>query len=328
MDWVPQARERLGVADQDAFLDHFGCEVRIVRPEALRREAEFEEYLRNLPPDIHVGNIHQLRTYFEWGYDPTRPSLNLLEQAIEQRLPDIAAGERYQGLREKVAAYHARDLAVLGAPPRLGGVLFEASWRLRGWDRTLRDIIANPARVEWLFDRLTEMGCVAAARVAQAGVDILALNDDVGTPTGMLVSPDVWRRFFKPRLGLMIRAARAVRDDLLMYYHSDGFIEPIIPDLIEIGVDVIEPVQPDVMDPARLKRLHGERLSFWGTVGSARLFCDATAEEVRTEVKQRIETVGPTGLILATAYDMDLPDVRWENVLAFFSAADEFGAFL
>lgn len=326
MDWVPQARERLGAKDYDAFLEHFGCEIRIVRPEALQREAEFEKYLRTLPPDIHIGNIHQLRTYFEWGYDPTQPSAAALAQAIEQRLPDLTAGERYHGLAEKVAAYHTRDLAVLGAPPRLGGVLFEASWRIRGWDRTLRGIITDPASVEWLFDRLTEMGCAAAARMAEAGVDIVALNDDVGTPTGMLISPQVWRRFFKPRLALMIRAARAVRDDLLIFYHSDGFIEPIIPDLIEIGVDVIEPVQPDVMDPGHLKRLYGDRLSFWGTVGSARLFCDGTPGEVRSEVRQRIETVGPTGLVLAPAYDMDLPDVRWENVLAFFSAADEFGA--
>jgi len=326
MDWVPQARERLGVADYDAFLDHFGCETRMVRPEALQREAEFEEYLRRLPPDIHVGNIHQLRTYFEWGYDPTRPSLGDLENAVKENLPDIAAGERYCGLAEKVEAYHARGLAVLGAAPRLGGVLFEAAWRIRGFDRTLRDIIANPARVEWLFDRLTEMACAAAARIAQAGVDILALNDDVGTPTGMLISPALWRRFFKPRMALIIRTARTVCPDLPILYHSDGFIEPIIPDLIEIGVDVIEPVQPDVMDPARLKRLYGDRLSFWGTVGSARLFCDATPEDVRAEVKHRIETLGPTGLILATAYDMDLPDVRWENVLAFFSAADRFGA--
>ena len=328
MPWVPEAHQRLGLADHDSFLDHFGCEVRIVRPAQLPREEEFEAYLRGLPPDIHIGNMEQLRTYFEWAYDPRQPSNTSLEEAIEQHLPDIAAGERYHGLKERVEAYHSRDLAVLGAPPRLGGVLFEASWRIRGFDRTLQDAVADPGRVEWLFGRLTEMACAAAVRVAQAGVDILALNDDVGTPTAMLVSPSLWRQSFKGRLALMIKAARAVSADLIIYYHSDGQIEPIIPDLAEIGVDVIQPVQPDVMAPARLKRLYGDRMAFWGTVGDARLFCDGTPEQVRAEVRERIETVGPTGLIIAPAYDMDLPDVRWENVLAFFSAADDFGAVL
>jgi uroporphyrinogen decarboxylase len=325
MPWVGEAHERLGLADHDAFLDHFGCEVRVVRPEPLPREQEFEEYLKSLPADIHIGNLEQLRTYFEWAYDPTRPSDAWLEKAIEQHLPDIAASERYQGLAEKVDAYHSRDLAVLGAPPRLGGVLFEASWRIRGFNQTLQDAVAAPERVEWLFGRLTEMACAAAVRVAQAGVDILALNDDVGTPTAMLVSPSLWRQSFKGRLSLMIKAARGVSPDLIIYYHSDGQIEPIILDLAEIGVQVIQPVQPDVMDPARLKRLYGDRMAFWGTVGDARLFCDGTPQQVRAEVRERIETVGPTGLVIAPAYDMDLPDVRWENVLAFFSAADDFG---
>jgi len=326
MPWVSQAHERLGLTDHDAFLDHFGCEVRFVRPAPLPREEEFEAYLRSLPHDIYIGNADQLRTYFEWDYDPTLPSNASLERAVEEILPDIAASERYVGLKEKVDAYHSRDLAVVGDPTRLGGVMFEAAWRLRGFNVTLQDVAADPERVEWLLDRLTEMASAAAARFALAGVDILILNDDVGMPTTMIVGPSAWRQLFKGRLAAIVRAALSVRPEMLFYYHSDGFIEPIIPDLVEIGVDVIQPVQPDVMDPALLKRLYGDRISFWGTVGNPRLFCDGTPEDVKAEVKRRIETVGPTGLLLAPAYDMDLPDVRWENVLAFFSSADEFGA--
>jgi len=163
-----------------------------------------------------------------------------------------------------------------------------------------------------------------ARRLAGADVDILRLGDDVGSQRAMLMSPDTWRTWFKPRLADLIRAAKAVKPDMLVFYHSDGYIEPIIPDLIEIGLDILNPVQPECMDPAQLKREYGRDLAFWGTIGTQTTMPFGDAEEVRRVVKERIDTVGPEGLLLAPTHVLE-PDVPWENIEAFADAVEEYG---
>jgi uroporphyrinogen decarboxylase len=123
----------------------------------------------------------------------------------------------------------------------------------------------------------------------------------------------------------IIQSARAARPELRVLFHSDGFFEPIIGDLIEIGVNAINPIQPDHMHAAEIRRRYGPRLALWGTVGRHTTFSDATPEEIRTEVRHRIETLGRAGLILCPAYDIDEPDIPWINIAAFLEAVRAFG---
>jgi uroporphyrinogen decarboxylase len=128
----------------------------------------------------------------------------------------------------------------------------------------------------------------------------------------------------KGHLSRIIKTARTENPAVRILYHSDGYIEPIIPDLIEIGVNVINPVQPDVMDPAALKEKYGSRLAFWGTVGTASDWLYGSPSAIEAEVKERIETVGKKeGLVIAPAYDLE-PKVKWENVLAFVKAVRKY----
>jgi len=107
-------------------------------------------------------------------------------------------------------------------------------------------------------------------------------------------------------------------------YHSDDYIEPIIPDLIQIRVNVINPVQPDVMDPAALKEKYRNRLAFWGTVGTASDWLYGSPRAIEAEAKERIGTIGKKkGLVIAPAYDLE-PKVKWENVLAFVRAVRKY----
>jgi uroporphyrinogen decarboxylase len=156
-------------------------------------------------------------------------------------------------------------------------------------------------------------------------VDVLALDDDIGMPSAMMISPATWGEFFKPRMAEIITAARAVNPDLKVLFHSDGYFEPIIPDLIQIGVDAVNPLQPDHMDPARVRQEFGRRVALWGTVGSQTTFSFATPDQIREEVRCRIEELGRYGLILCPAYDIDEPDIPWESVVAFLRAVQEFG---
>ncbi|MBN1314082.1 MAG: hypothetical protein JXA42_01395, partial [Anaerolineales bacterium] len=201
------------------------------------------------------------------------------------------------------------------------------AYRLRGWVQFMIDMKKNPELAHILLDQLTAMTAATSLALARAGVDILGLDDDVGAPAHMLISPATWQEFLQPRLELIIRAVRAVNPEIKIFYHSDGYIEPIIPGLIEIGVDVIHPVQPDVMDPVRLKDRFGDRLAFWGSVGTQTLWGWPNPDAIRDEVRSRIETVGRGGgLIIGPAYDLE-PRIPWDNIVAFFRAVEEFGVY-
>ncbi|MFC2016017.1 uroporphyrinogen decarboxylase family protein [Chloroflexota bacterium] len=295
-----------------------------------------EEALRHLAapysPDTRLGNPSQVATYARWDYRPETPEsrsplagARSLDDLREFPFPDVSVPYHAESLAHQVQALHASGLAAGGNLPHLGGELFEAAWRLRGLENFLLDLLERPSWADYLLDRLASLALRNAETLARAGVDVLALDDDVGMPGTMFFSPQTWRRFFKPRMAQIIQAARAIQPDLPVLYHSDGTFEPIIGDLMDIGVNAINPLQPDHMDAARIRKRYGPRLALWGTVGHHTTFNFGHPEEIRAEVKHRIETLGRRGLILCPAYDIDEPDVRPENVTAFVEAVAEYG---
>jgi len=306
-------------------------DVRFVRFEAPASEKDFERLVERIPRDTHLGRPELLRTYAEWEYYPGQPGANPLAQAATPAdleafsWPDITAEYRGAKLREQVEALHEAGFAVAGGPPHLGGELFETAWRLRGLARFLLDLEDNPLLAHTLLDRLADLCRHNALLLAQAGVDILVLDDDVGMPETMILGPKMWRTFLRPRMASIIESARAIKPDLCLLYHSDGVIEPIIEDLIEIGVDALNPVQPDRMDPEAIKRRYGNHLTLWGTVGVHTTFAHARPDQIRAEVRHRIETLGPRRFVLCPAYDIDEPDTPWRNVAAFLEAATRYG---
>jgi uroporphyrinogen decarboxylase len=311
----------------------FDCEIRFVRIDSPREQDRFMDYLRSLPRDTYVGSTDILRTYHDWGYHPEIErhaplgDANTIQEIAAAPLPDFMQRVNLEKLRADVERLHAQGYAVMASPPHLGGELFETAFRLRGFEQFMIDLVDNPPLVDYLLEQLTAMHLSVSLALTRAGIDILALDDDVGEPARMLISPRMWRRYFKSHVQTIIDTCRADRADLHIFWHSDGNIEPIIPDLIEIGVDVLNPVQPDVMDPARLKRLYGDRLSFFGTMGTAQDWIWASPQAIREQVRLRIETVGAGGgLIICPAYDLE-PEFSWENVVAFFEAVEEFGVY-
>lgn len=283
-------------------------------------------------PDTRLGNAGQVTNYARWRYHPEhagRPNPLACAQTIDDLrtfpFPDVSTPYRVGGLARQVERLHARGLAAGGNLPHLGGELFEAAWRLRGLENFLFDLIERPDWAHFLLDRLTDIARRNAEMLAAAVIDLLALDDDIGMPGTMMISPATWRTFFKPRLAEIIQSARRVKPDLRVLYHSDGCFEPIVGDLMEIGVNAINPLQPEYMDAENIRRRFGPRLALWGTLGRQTTFSFAKPDEIRAEVRQRIETLGPSGLILSPAYDIDEPDVPRENILAFLEAAEEFG---
>ena len=315
-----------GSADGDEL---FRTDVRFVEFEPPPEQDRFLAYLETIPPDVHVGSPAQLRTYQEWDYHPAgasaHPLSGLRSVADWARgfLPDLSDARRYSGLSERVRRLHGRGLAVASSPPHLGGELFESAWRLRGFERFMKDLVKQPDLVEFILDQLTALVSENAAVLARTGVDVLLLDDDVAECSGLLFSPAMWRRFFKPRLARIVEAARAASPDLLVFYHCDGDFTALLPDLVEVGIDVVNPVAPDCMDAAAIRRTFGDRLALWGTVGTAVGWDLGAPSQLREEVRGRLETLGRSGLLLSPAYDLDF--APRENVATFVEAVHEFG---
>lgn len=311
--------------------EELGTDVRFVEFDPPREQDGFLRYLDHLPARTTVGDLRTLRTYYEWGYHPETVGAEPLAKAHtidEMRsftFPNPMDKRHHQRLREKVEKIQSKGLPVAAGPPHLGGEIFEVAQRLRGFDQLMLDFYRNPELVDYLFSQLANIASQSAAILAKAGVDIICLEDDVGEPSRMMISPRLWRRFLRDHLAGVIETARSVNPDVRIVYHSDGYVEPILRDLIEIGVNAINPVQPDVMDPKRLKEKYGSEIAFWGTVGTASDWTYGSPDAIEREVKERLETVGKGGgLVIAPAYDLE-PYVKWENVLAFVKAVRKYG---
>ena len=246
----------------------------------------------------------------------------------ENRLPSYTCPDpheswRYDALRGLLAE-HGSTHAIAGGMPC---TLFEAAWYLRGYEEFLTDLMVNKDFAHSLLDKIYKFQLVTGTTLAGLGVDILWLGDDFGTQNSLIVSPQTWREFFKPRYASLVQEFRKINPSVKIAYHSDGNIETLLPEYIEIGVDILNAVQPKSMDPAHLKRRFGKNLSFWGTVDIQEVMPNGSPADVEEEIKLRIGTVGPGGgLILAPSHNIQ-PDVPLENILAFYDAAKKYGKY-
>ena len=183
----------------------------------------------------------------------------------------------------------------------------------------------NERFVNELLDRLLYWEIEEGKRLVETGVDICAIGDDFGMQTGMIISPYLWKKYFKPRYRKLFRELKK-SGDVYIFFHNDGKIEQMIPDLIEIGVDILNPVQPECMDLIKLKKLYGDKLTFHGTISIQKTLPFGTVEEVKSEVITRIKTLGyDGGLILAPKQLMH--DVPIENILTLYDTAKKYGRY-
>lgn len=194
--------------------------------------------------------------------------------------------------------------------------IFETAWALRGYEQMLIDLAADPDLADCILDIPFHYHLAAARRLVELGVDMIWIGDDVGAQHSMLISPKAWRRFLKPRMANFVAELRKVNPWIYIAYHSDGVITPIIGDLVEIGINVLNPVQPLCMNPLELKQRYGSELSFWGSIDIQETMPFGTPDTVRAEVLQRIRTLGRDGgLIIGPTHHIQL-DTPMENFRA------------
>lgn len=335
-DWVPVAggafcpsqveafRKRFGHADIEGY---FGAASRHVGAPLERQYSDpLALYPREkLPGDIDFdafgvghsrrpGCYHMTRMHHPLAGDVT------LDEIVNYPLPVIAAGAA-QSLAESVTGIHGRGLSADGG---LSCTVWETAWYLRSMEDLMVDMLSDDERATVLLDRVTALSCERARQYAQAGADIIELGDDIGMQSTAMMAPDLWRTWLKPRLAAVIRTAREAKPDILVFYHSCGFVLPFLADLIEVGVDILNPVQPECMALADVHRLTGGKLSYWGTVGTQTTLPFGTPAQVRDVVWQNLDTCGAAGGIVIGPTHMVEPEVPWENLEAMRLAAKEY----
>jgi uroporphyrinogen decarboxylase len=338
-------REQTGAEDP---FDYFGIDVRWLSlelhggtnfrigdsgfypmgPQQMELKARFRDYHPALPPDSTVTEwgIAHLKTD-AWHFThmvPPLASVDTVEDLKDFPFPRFNEHWRLQRFRESVEELHARGLAVIGC---INPGLSAHAEYMRGQEKYWMGLKLRPEYTAVLLDQITGIRCEEAWETARAGADVLFTSESLGTQEGLLISPKMWRYWYKGRLKRIFQAAREVKPDILIFLYADGKFEELIPDLIEIGVDILGPLAPEYIDPALVKERYGDDLSFWGTISTQTTLPFGTPEDVRREVKRRIETVGCGGGLCIGPTHRVMPEVPWENLVALYEAVDEYGGY-
>lgn len=238
-------------------------------------------------------------------------------QLANYKMPDPYHAGRFDAARA-LAEKH-RDKFIFG---KLGMALFERAWSIRGFEQLLQDMALRPDFVEELLDRiLYEWNLPIIDQQAAIGIDVFYFADDWGSKTNMLFSPRMWRRFIKPRLAVCYE--RVKQHGAFVGQHSDGNILPIVPDLIELQLDILNPIQPSVYDPNMIKDTYGEQITLYGAIDVETTLPFGTPQEVRAEMLERSARLGKGGGYILQSSHTILSDVPLENVIAYIETCHE-----
>jgi uroporphyrinogen decarboxylase len=236
--------------------------------------------------------------------------------------PDFEKSDWSFAQRE-VDALHARGLA---AQVWMECTIWETAWYLRGMEELMMDMMSEEESAVFLLDKITDLACLRAQKYAEAGADIIALGDDIGMQDSPMMARNFYAEWLKPRLKKVIAAAKEVKPDVLIQYHSCGHVVELIPELIDAGIDILNPVQPECMDVEQVFSEFGDQLSFNGSLGTQTLMPFGTPQEVRDTVKRNLEFFGEQGGLLCCPTHMLEPEVPWDNIEAYLSACHEYGS--
>lgn len=201
------------------------------------------------------------------------------------------------------------------------GSVFEVAWQLRGMDKFMMDLSLDPAIPEYIMDRITEVlvdNIDAALTEVPEAVDMVYFYDDVASKDALLISREMWSSFIKPRHQRIIDVIK--KHGKKVMYHTDGSVFDLLPELIDMGIDVLNPIQPDArnMAPKKLKDAYGDRLSFHGGIDIIETLPRGTVEDVKNEVAEKAGVLGQNGgYILASSHHIQ-SDTPLENILAMY----------
>jgi len=279
----------------------------------------------------------------EWGVVRRRPPDGLYYDLVGSPLaeidtisgldtyhwPDPYNPGRFRGLREK--AKRLRDETDYAIVLNVNCTFFLRCAELRGWENFYADLAGNKEFICTLMDRYLDWRLAVAERALEEAGEyadvVMCTSDDLAGSNELLISPKMYRELIKPRQQRTFDFFKA-RTDAVRLYHNDGAIYPLINDFIEIGVEALNPIQVSAAgmgDTKKLKAEFGDKLCFWGAIDTHHVLPHGSTEEVRQEVKRRIQDLGPGGGYVVCSVHNIQSDVPPENIVAMFDAVQEFG---
>ena len=296
------------------------------------------------PPRLdRTKDLSDGRIIDEWGVTLYKPKGGLYYDIVDSPLKEATIGDlegydwpdpldpgRFEGLEEEAEhLYRNTDYALVGPGCQTG--LFEDAWALRGFENFLADLLLNPEFAHALLRRVLDIRKAMMGRYLQLVgryLDVVYIADDVAMHTGPFMSLETYRGLIKPYQKEFFQFAKE-RTEAKLFYHCCGNVVPLLDDFIEMGVDIINPVQVSAkgMDTKVLKERFGDRISFWGAVDTQHVLPYGSVEEVREEVRRRVADLAPGGgYILAPVHNVQ-PDVPPENLCAVYEEALKVGRY-
>jgi uroporphyrinogen decarboxylase len=255
------------------------------------------------------------------------PMANFTEpQQVEDfPFPDPLAEGRYEDAQVLINKY--RDEYFIIGDMEL--TMYDMMQQLVGTEKLLVDMARGEPYVETLMDKCKDFALAVGKKLISMGVDGVWAGDDFGAQNGMIISPRMWRRYFKERYRQIYSELKAENPKILIMQHCDGAVAPILNDWIEVGLEVFNPVQPNVPghEPQDLKDKFGDRLSFWGAVDQQNLLPNGTPEEIEADVAQKIRILGAGGGYMCAPAHIIQSDTSMENVEAFIAAVKKYGVY-
>lgn len=223
--------------------------------------------------------------------------------------PDPADPSRYANYDRVIR--ENPDMFVLAD---LGFSLFERAWTMAGMEAVLMAMVSDPDYVHRLLDRIVEYNCGIIEHCCRYPIDAMMFGDDWGQQRGLIMGPELWREFIKPRIRKMYQLVKSHGKYVII--HSCGKVDAIFSDLIEVGLDVFNPFQPEVMDVYEIKKRYGHALSFYGGISTQRTLPFGTVSQVKDEVRRLLDKIGHNGGYICAPAHAIPGDAKPENVAA------------
>jgi len=322
-----ELKRHLGIEDDEKLRQFLGADIRYVSanyvgPEGTTGAAGVGAAGKDFLGIVWEPVKNEFGTYNEIAFHPLA-HVTTVEEVEEYAWPSVDWFD-YSHLVEEITRLNADHRhAILF----FAGGAFETPWYMRGLERFLMDLVECPEIAEAIARRSMEFYQARAMRAIEASdgrIDIIGSGGDIGTQRGMMLAPDLWRTHIKPYSEQLIRPFKEM--GLTTFYHSCGAIVPVIEDFIDMGLDILDPIQPKAsgMDAALLKSRFGDRLAFHGGIDEQELLPRGTVAQVRDTVQGLIDILGKQGGYIACAAHAIQPDTPVENALAMYQAVREY----
>ena len=242
-----------------------------------------------------------------------------VEDIEKYNIPDSYATGRIDKAKSDIAKF-GKDYFVIGDCELS---IFELAWHLTGMESYMMAMAMEEPWISALNDKVEEWTLGLAKQLVELGVDAIWFGEDLGSQTSMLISPDMWRRDFKPRYERMIKELKAINPDVIIIMHSDGAVASLIDDFIAMGIEVYNPVQPNVpgSDPKELMNKYGGRINFFGGIDQQDLLPTGDKGALKKEIEERAQVMAQDGgYLMAPAHiiqadvSMDMVESMIENI--------------